>query len=223
MFDFDTERDPCSIAQGALLLSYYSTNSERLINSFWLSLAIQYARAGNAQMYHKDQTLSEYAKGMKKRLWWCCILRDRILPLGLRRPLQITRSHFDFECCVFTEEDLNDETDRSDVYNAATKRLLAKIFVAQCELATKLTDVITIVYPLDGSSPVTFQSREEGAATRAKLEQCKSTLNEWFDEFDGRISSRRCPERSHPSVALYTNLVCIYYQCVLCRTAQEPD
>ena len=95
MFDFEAERDPQVIAQGALLLAYYSTNSERHLNTFWLSIAIQSAKADGAHRYAEDETLTRYETQMKKRLWWCCVLRDRILPLGVLRPLQITHGHFD--------------------------------------------------------------------------------------------------------------------------------
>ncbi|KAH6665010.1 fungal-specific transcription factor domain-containing protein [Halenospora varia] len=174
LFGIEPEPDHIVIAQGALLLSYYSNNLERHLNTFWLSVAIKSAKECGAHRYECDENLTRYERQMKKRLWWSCVLRDRILPLGLRRPLQID--------CIYTSDrgltdnDFDQDVGKSKVYDADTQRLLAKILVAQTRLALEMTDAINILYPPDGSLHIPLTCR--GTLNRASLEsdRCNSKL-----------------------------------------------
>jgi hypothetical protein len=209
LFDFEAEHDPYVIAQGALLLSYYSTNSERHLNTFWLSIAIQSAKADGAHRYAEVETLTRYEKQMKKRLWWCCVLRDRILPLGVRRPLQITHGHFDARVGSLTEEDLLEDIGKSEVYDSETQRLLAKVLIAQSKLAVEMTDVITILYPSDSSLPIASARREDFNRASIESDRCKTKLIDWYESVHFWVS--KIPKNAHPSVTLYTSLMYIYY------------
>lgn len=150
---------------------------------------------------------------MKKRLWWCCLLRDRILPLGVRRPLQITHDHFNARLGGLTEDDLSEDIGKSQVYDTETQKILAKIQIAQCKLAVEMTDVITILYPADSSLPLTSACKEDFKRASIDSERCRSKLIDWYDSVHSWVS--RIPKDSHPSVTLYTSLMYIYYQLVL--------
>lgn len=95
LFDFEGDREPISTAQGALLLSYHPPiRNHNKINTFWLGIAIQFPKDAGAHHYHTVINISDHQKNALKRLWWCCILRDRIISLGVRRPLQINSADF---------------------------------------------------------------------------------------------------------------------------------
>lgn len=112
------------------------------VNSFWLGTAIHLAKDVDAHRYHAKTSLSPERQNLLKRLWWCCILRDRILPLGVRRPLQIQPQDFDFTSSPLTKGDFANEVDRSKVYDAATKDSLVELLITLCDLAVSLTDMI---------------------------------------------------------------------------------
>lgn len=209
LFEFEAEQDSFTMAQGALLLSYYSTNSERHLNTFWLSIAIQSARANRAHLYNKDKSLTRYKRQMKKRLWWCCVLRDRILPLGVRRSLQITHSQLNSAGQELTEEDLEEDIGSSEVYDIETQHLLAKILVAQCKLAIEMTDVITMLYPVDGANLAITACEADFNRVSVETERCKTKLIDWYETVDPWVSTA-C-DKSHPSVKLYASLLYIYY------------
>lgn len=210
VFDLCKEQDHCAVARGALLLTYYTTNSDPFTNSQWLSIAIQNARVINAQLYHRDQSLSNHERGRRKRLWWCCILRDRVMPLGMRRAVQITHEHFDFNQS-FMEEDLAHEIGFSRVYDAETQGQLVKIVVAQCDLAVILTDVLNTCYPLDGSQAVSQLPPPDLKITKERILRSRLKLVDWFTSFSLQTASPRDPNSYHVSVTLYTNLLYIYY------------
>ncbi|KAH8682212.1 hypothetical protein BX600DRAFT_492282 [Xylariales sp. PMI_506] len=230
LYDMDTEFSMVHLSQAALLLSHWSpnfTHAFKKANSTWLSIAIQNAKSAEAHHYSAAPPVSSMAdpiqskkQNVLKRLWWSCIIRDRILPLGLRRSLKITRSHFDFDANPgLGYTDLADEIDRSKVYNSGTKRCLIEIFVQVVELCAVLTDIIMLVFPLDDSPGWGKQLDPQGAE---KVRGCKHALRRWykgatlrFPMFGGDAVPRTTitggKEFQHDSVILYTNLMYMYY------------
>lgn len=88
LYDFGAASDRIAISQGALLLTYYSSDREpvsraivstnpciwltptQLLNTCWLRTAIQYATSENVHMYNSDPNLTQEDKLARKRLWW---------------------------------------------------------------------------------------------------------------------------------------------------------
>ncbi|KAI1209186.1 uncharacterized protein F4807DRAFT_427495 [Annulohypoxylon truncatum] len=230
LFDFDTETSLVSLSQTALLLSFWATNwslASKKLNSTWLGIAIQNAKSSDAHLYAVKPTYSAITdpiqhkkQNILKRLWWCCLVRDRILALGVRRSLQISRAHFDIDANTGLEyADLADEVGRSKVYNSETKRCLIEIFVQFGELSSVLTDLITLVFPLDD---VPGWDRQLGSEGTASLNECKAALRRWykgatlrFPMFGGgsipRMTNTNNKPYQHDSVILYTNLMYMHY------------
>ncbi|KAI1392693.1 fungal-specific transcription factor domain-containing protein [Hypoxylon trugodes] len=229
LFDFDTETSLVDLAQTALLLSFWATNwslAAKKLNSTWLGIAIQNAKSSDAHLYAVKQNYSAITdpvqhkkQNILKRLWWCCLIRDRILALGVRRSLQISRAHFDLDANPgLGYTDLADEVDRSKVYNAETKRCLIEIFVQLGELCSVLTDLVTLVFPLDD---VPGWDRELGSEGTAKLKECKAALRRWYKATTlrfPRLCGGNTPRMTnaqnqlqHDSVILYTNLMYMHY------------
>lgn len=212
LFDFTEERSPVSTAQGALLLSYHSPmRREKRVNSFWLMTAIQFAREANAHRYHTSRNSTAQQRNTLKRLWWCCILRDRVLPLGMRRHVQISSADFDWSLTPLNDEDLESEVFCSKVYDASTKRSLIQLMVVFCELAVSLTGVLELVYPLNGF-PNPIISTEQADQIFHRIETCKSSLKSWFEKTTINFPTPTARGMMHDSLVLYTNLTYMYYQ-----------
>lgn len=236
LYDLETESSPLAISQTALLLSFWSPSSTRKANTSWLSLAIQHAKSAEAHHYAAMPVFSSHTHPLQhrkqnilKRLWWCCIIRDRTLGLLMRRPIQITRAHFDFDANpVLGFSDLGDEFERSKVYNSGTKRSLAEILAQVIELYVVLTEILMLVFPLDDTPGWGREMRPEDTG---RVRECKSALRRWykgatlrFPMFGGgpmpRMATRNGKEFQHDSVILYTNLMYMYYhstRVVLCH------
>lgn len=212
LFDLDGKRDRVFTAQGALLLSYSPDNHNRKINTYWVNVGIRFAKDANAHRYNSLPDLSPRQQNIRKRLWWCCILRDRILPLGVRRPLIISSEHFDFNSNrPLCAEDLAQEVDHSRVYDSATKRALAELLAILCELAVMLTDIITIVYPVN-EIPIGSMTEMVLSRFRVRIERCKADLAQWYDSASVRFPTPAGLGDSNDSLILFTNLMYLYYQ-----------
>lgn len=153
-----------------------------------------------------------------KRIWWCCIIRDRIMPLCVRRNTQITQSHFDFRSNpALGYEDLSHEIERSRVYAAETKRSLVIILARMTELCVCLTDILDLVYPI---RDLPFSDDNLSLQKLTRTQEHKASLRKWLNttiktlpSFTDADSSSRPETNSHPdAVVLYTNLVWMYYQ-----------
>ncbi|KPM37419.1 hypothetical protein AK830_g9122 [Neonectria ditissima] len=227
LYDFESESSPLAIAQAALLLSFWAPSSTRNPNTSWLSLAIQHAKSAEAHHYAAMPVFSAATHPMQhrkqnilKKVWWCCVIRDRTLGLLMRRPIQITKAHFDFDSNpVLGFADLENEFERSRVYNPGTKKTLAEILAQVVELYVVLTDILILVFPLDDTPG---WGRQLKPGDEGKIKECKTSLRRWyrsatsrFPLFGGSPLSRggadNGKEFQHDSVILYTNLMYMYY------------
>lgn len=248
LYDFESESSPICIAQAAILLSYWSPPSNpgvRKSNSTWINVAIQHARVAEAHRYSSFGSTTPVPndggggtrtppsatqvkrQNVLKRLWWCCVIRDRIFALCMRRSLQITPAHFDLDANTpLGSADLADEIDKSRVYDADTKRALMDIMSQLFDLCVLLTDILLLVYPLDDAPGLGRPMKPEDLG---RVKGGKMALRRWykaatlkFPMFGGGVaatarasnvaggSGRR--EFRHDSVILYTNLMYMYYQ-----------
>ncbi|CAH0037767.1 unnamed protein product [Clonostachys rhizophaga] len=236
LYDLEAESSPLASAQAAVLLSLWAPPSTKKPNTSWLSLAIQHAKSAEAHHYAsmpvfsaETHPLQHRKQNILKRVWWCCVIRDRTLGLLMRRPIQITREHFDFETSpVLGFPDLVGEFGRSQVYSSDTKRWLAEILVQLVELYVVLTDIIVLVFPLDDTPG---WGRDMAPEDVDRIRECKMALRRWYKDatlrfpMSGRGQQQQQAEslpssRRHGSVILYTNLMYMYYhstRVVLCH------
>ncbi|EXJ79934.1 hypothetical protein A1O3_08219 [Capronia epimyces CBS 606.96] len=223
LYQHDDSNDPVTTAQALLLLSYQTSPRRMRANSYWLALSIHSAREAGADCY-QDQNHSPARRRTLKRLWWSCILRDRVVSLGVRRPLMLSAHDFDFSLPCLEPEDFDNDLGRSRVVDAVTQHALLTIIVAKCKLALALTDLLMLVLPR--KAPFAPQCEAEARRCLARMDQCGALLDSWYQDSGrdlnqlkatakGRESqSQTQPQTRHPSLTLHVNVTFIYYQYV---------
>ncbi|KAF9772795.1 hypothetical protein IL306_009480 [Fusarium sp. DS 682] len=154
---------------------------QKRTNSIWLSTAIHLAQAAGADQFYTSLNQSLATVTELKRLWWCCIVRDRILPLGMRRQLHITSLDLDQAGYLPTEKDFSREIEGSRVYGPQTKQTLVRLFITLCELTIPLTDVIKTVYPTGRLTDVHFPVVRDAQQSSKSLRSCEAGLEAWFE------------------------------------------
>lgn len=189
-------------------------------NTRWLGVAIHHAKLAKAHNYphiHHD-TPGKPTVNTLKRLWWCCVLRDRVLPLGCRRSIQITHLNFDFSSHQpLGPKDLESEMGDSLVYDHVTKQQLAEILHHTLQLCVLLTDVLLMTYPLlDPADTRHWILPEE----LRKLQGCRLALRRWNREAMCSVMDMggySCGLEFDKSVALCRDLMFMYFQYVALR------
>src|SRR5688572_14182808 len=107
-------------------------STRKKVDTSWLTSAIENARLADAHQYPAaSKSVDSAQKCLIKRVWWCCIIRDRSLSLLMRHPILITKDDFDFTADRLQVQDFEDEFERSKVYDTTTKEKLARILIQQ--------------------------------------------------------------------------------------------
>lgn len=137
-----------------------------------------------------------------------------MFPLSSRRDIKITRSNFDFAGSpALDAADMADEMCASDVYDPATKALLAEVLRVFVELCVVLTDVLTVTSVLHN------HPSWEGTVDADKLSSSKEELQRWYDSWaqlratiEERSRRQGLAGPSTASVMMTTRLLDMYYQ-----------
>jgi hypothetical protein len=108
--------------------------------------AIQHARAVNADRHCQHRHLPFTVKLELKRLWWSCIIRDRVLALGLRQSIHIGGKSFQFEAEKLTLDEILSGQD-IESHEAGLGWPRAMITIALCGLRCIIIDVVTLTIP----------------------------------------------------------------------------
>ncbi|CAG7558750.1 unnamed protein product [Fusarium equiseti] len=222
LYDFSVEKSCIAIAQASLLLAHTHLiprciAGNKPLGSIWLGIAISYARVAKAHCYTslRPSNPTEVAKVQKrrntlKRLWWSCIICDRLLPLTSRQSIKITPANFSFSgCSVLGSADLADELYNSDVYDSETKTLHAELLAKLVELCVVLTDVLMVVAVLYNNPSWMLSGRMKDAGV------CGIELRRWYNawgETKGTLEERRGEGgEMAESIILFKNLIEMYY------------
>ncbi|RKK77743.1 hypothetical protein BFJ69_g6032 [Fusarium oxysporum] len=224
LYDFSVEKSCIAIAQASLLLAHTHLiprciAGNKPLGSIWLGIAISYARVAKAHCYsslrpNKDTEVAKVQKlrNTLKRLWWCCIICDRLLPLTSRQSIKITPSNFSFSCSKLGSADLCDELYNSDVYDSTTKTLHAELLSRLVDLCVVLTDVLTVTSVLYNNPSWMLSGRMEVGkdASLCQMELCRwySSWSETKTTLDERMAEEISPASS---IILFKNLIEMYY------------
>ncbi|KAJ9640575.1 hypothetical protein H2204_003203 [Knufia peltigerae] len=173
----DSNRDPLIMTRAGILLSYHTSPGSMRSNSYWMTLAIHCAREARADDYQCVGNSPERRRTLK-RLWWSCILRDRTVSLGVRRPLLITSDDFDFSLPPLTMEDFENDIGRSRVVDTKGQRALIRIVVHRCKLSLALTDLLMLAYPR--KAPFVPECEAQVRRCLARLELSRALLENWY-------------------------------------------
>ncbi|KAF5013870.1 hypothetical protein FDECE_151 [Fusarium decemcellulare] len=186
LYDFDCETDGLVIVQTLLLMSFWYGKTDDNKNTLhWIDLAISQAFA---QSLHVDPRYSRTAvslttQRLRRRIWWSCYIRDRLISFGMRRLPRIRDGDFRvpmLELADFQSEHLSDKKrPRTEsvcsYFNDKTRRTtLARLCIAQASLCKCLkyspSDVSGIT-SMDGALPADGRS----------FAACHRDLLDWYD------------------------------------------
>ncbi|KAK0387795.1 hypothetical protein NLU13_4040 [Sarocladium strictum] len=210
------ERDLLTLAQTSLLLSLRSTIDDQSLNSAWLTRAIQYAKQAGAHRYYDSTLPATRSMLEKKKLWWSCILRDRMIAVGVRRSIQITPDDFDFDQGCLEVDDFVEEQGKSQVYQPTTQMTLTRIIIAQCELAVAQTPALMAAYAnLDQGRGAEASSASQLVTLMTQIERAKTELDIWARRFKTKllahVGAANQPKDPSNSVTLFADMTLIHY------------
>jgi Fungal specific transcription factor domain len=218
--NFGYEPDRIALIQTLLHLTFYNEQPGTNIEArLMLSAAINIARGLGLHCHLSYQSPDLQSYRLRKRLWWSCFNRDRLIALESRCPPMIREE----QCAVpiLSEADLEVKASaavlgRYQILNDVhRRRLLAKLYVSLTKLCICMTTM------LDNDKSHINQSMEN-PETRSLLSQhpyteslCKAmlksiALEEWLHEFletTKAFASDLCESRLDNVIRLHQGLI----------------
>lgn len=185
------------------------------MDSVWLTIAINHAEIVGAHQYESSLSMHHSNENTLKRLWWCCIVQDRLASLCLGRRTQIDAARFDASSYrPFGISDLRNEIHHSQVFNATLKSHLIGLLEKFLHLCLVLSSLFHLAYGQAQPLPGDFNK------TLEEIVAVKSQLREWYKDISHNLPHLIDPQGGSPLIKdeedisiiqLYFNTVIIYY------------
>ena len=123
-----------ALIQAALLLSYWSPyDGTREVNGFWSNEATRHAVAGGLP--------GSRSKSRGRVIWWCCIMRNRMISTGLRRPT-LLRDQINSRLPEI--QDFGEEMTHPRFVSKQAKVYFARAFHLLCVLTSTIAECVQL-------------------------------------------------------------------------------
>ena len=194
LYDFDYETDRVTVVQSVLLMTYwYEAPDDTKDIWHWLGIAVSLARTIGINCDTSQAGMDIKTRKLWKRIWWCCFLRDRLISLGMRRPMRIPEKEFDIpmlELDDFETDAMPLELSRMlggcpAVKDSEKRVTLANMCIALAELCQCVTSVLDVQYSLMAAKLGLTQETtvrlvpKTTAADPSDVIRCDRQLEEW--------------------------------------------
>lgn len=161
---FDHERDNVVTIQALLLMShYYPSSMEHKHTWYWLHQAISLAQCTG---FHRKPKCA-HRRRLWARIWWACLVRDRMISMGTGRPLHI--NSLDCDLPMLSMADLEEPGDSTAQHDAKL------IFIELVRLCQCIESVMCVWSAVRG---------DRTAPEPGDVEICREGLHMWVSNLN---------------------------------------
>ncbi|ORY71251.1 cutinase transcription factor 1 beta [Pseudomassariella vexata] len=155
LYDFDYESDRLILVQSLLLMTYwYETPDDQKDTWHWMGVAISLAHTIGLHRNPANTNMSLRKQKLWKRIWWSCFMRDRLIALGMRRPMRIQDEDFDVPMLEESDFEIGPLADDVQVINhdctlvrdVLMQQELALMCIAKAKLCMCISQMLTAQY-----------------------------------------------------------------------------
>jgi hypothetical protein len=144
----------------ALLLTFWSPfDAEHQVNNYWVDRAFFHARA--IKLWD-SQGETDIMSGRRRIVWWCCLLRDRLISVALRRFSRIQENKSTWP--IITEADFGPEVMFPKFMTVKRKQAVLQSFIWWCSLSDIIRDIAVFQ-----EKKRVDQERSDGLVTEAAV------------------------------------------------------
>ncbi|KAL1910190.1 hypothetical protein Sste5344_003804 [Sporothrix stenoceras] len=235
LYDLNCESDSFAVLQALLLLTCWYEKSEEDEEETWQLMGIALSLAKSLGIHHDPEHLdiSSDIKHLRKKVWWSCFVRDRLLSLGMGRPARIHPG--DFDVPMLTMEDCEMKPLEDDILcwvgpipmadDCPTKASIYLCFVELVQLCVRLGDSLLHEFSIL-SNPASVMAQvismmvtsNTSAVQIQDLQPCDVELQGWQQSLTpgcrytkGQFQSEVRRNESHRLLRLYQALLHVVY------------
>ncbi|KAJ4322144.1 hypothetical protein N0V84_004979 [Fusarium piperis] len=211
LFALDCEPDRLSLLQAVLLMTYWFDCPEDDKDTwYWMGIALGLAQVLGLHREPDPARTSARTRQLRRRIWWSCVMRDRLLALGIRRPSRIRNQDFNVSLLTTDDFDLRAPSDavssilgesRITAPGPSARLDLASTCVELTKLCHCLGNILHTQYSLLGHQPAGSEYLQkaivvpqQSSKQRQDLDKCDAELDEWLKNQDAR--TKYTPSRS---------------------------
>ncbi|EXA37108.1 hypothetical protein FOVG_11405 [Fusarium oxysporum f. sp. pisi HDV247] len=223
LYSLDIERDNLVLVQTFLLMSYWNGEvGEDKDGWHWVGLAVSLAlHLGLHRQPSSKSTLTQRQQTIRKRCWWGCVVRDRLVALSQHRKPRIQLKESDVE--ILTLADYNVGL-RSGMSNLSSAEELGKR-TAMSMFSVQLIRLVLCVerdsdlfneqaHTSSPTSPPETWSRKQTAPLDDGLMIGHAGLDSWRLNLPEVLQLSTCPDADEsilPCILVHRNVLQIYY------------
>ncbi|KAL2827645.1 fungal-specific transcription factor domain-containing protein [Aspergillus pseudoustus] len=195
LYDFDYEVDRISLVQSLLLMTYwYETPDDQKDTWHWMGVSLSLAHTIGLHRDPANSRMDVRRQRMWKRIWWSTYTRDRLIALGMRRPMRVKDDDCDvpmltlddFEFHPFSPEIVNMVGDSEILQSVSHQRELASMFIEKAKLCLCVSHVLSAQYSVlshkfGGTMETTMMLvPKKSAAETFEVRRCDQELEDWL-------------------------------------------
>ncbi|RAL07465.1 putative C6 transcription factor (Ctf1B) [Aspergillus homomorphus CBS 101889] len=195
LYDFDYEVDRISLVQSLLLMTYwYETPDDQKDTWHWMGVSLSLAHTIGLHRDPGNSRMDVRRQRMWKRIWWSTYTRDRLIALGMRRPMRVKDDDCDvpmltlddFEFQSFSPEIVSMVGNSEILQNPNHQRELALMFIEKAKLCLCVSHVLSAQYSVlshkfGGTMETTMMLvPKKSAAETFEVRRCDQELEDWL-------------------------------------------
>jgi hypothetical protein len=189
--------------QALLLMTYWYENPDDQKDTWhWMGVAMSMAHTVGLHRNPANTNMPERKQKLWKRIWWSCVMRDRLIALGMRRPTRIKDEDFDvpmleesdFEIAALPAENRLLGPDCALIRDLDMQRQLALLCIQIEKLSKCIGHMIMAQYSIlsaeasrrrpdtssGGSSNITMLFPNKGLDTAENVRAVDVELTTWY-------------------------------------------
>lgn len=195
LYDFDYEVDRISLVQSLLLMTYwYETPDDQKDTWHWMGVSLSLAHTIGLHRDPGNSRMDLRRQHMWKRIWWSTYTRDRLIALGMRRPMRVKDDDCDVPMLTLDDFDFHPLSPEivamvghSEVLcNVDHQRELALMFIEKAKLCLCVSHVLSAQYSVlshkfGGTMETTMMLVPKKSAAEAfEVRRCDQELEDWL-------------------------------------------
>ncbi|CAG9996221.1 unnamed protein product [Clonostachys byssicola] len=201
LYGINYESDRLALVQSLLLMTYwYDCPDDDQDTWYWMGIAVTKAHLIGLHRSPDQLNISPQEKRLRRRIWWCCIMRDRMLALTIRQPPRIRDNEYSVRVLSLDDFDISPpsstlaklfKNSKFACPDLQEQRILAKMCVELSRLCLILGRLLRVVYTVMGSYQGGSEYLLTGAAgpkrsqeQERSLKRCAAELETWREQQD---------------------------------------
>lgn len=195
LYDFDYEVDRISLVQSLLLMTYwYETPDDQKDTWHWMGVSLSLAHTIGLHRDPGNSRMDLRRQRMWKRIWWSTYTRDRLIALGMRRPMRVKDDDCDvpmltlddFEFQSYSPEIVKMVGNSEILQDVNHQRELALMFIEKAKLCLCVSHVLSAQYSVlshkfGGTMETTMMLvPKKSTAESFEVRRCDQELEDWL-------------------------------------------